>query len=100
MYQQAMELVLKNSKPSISFVQRQLKIGYNRAARLIEDMEKAGLVSAMDKSGQRQVKAAKPVTCPYRGPNGETWSGRGLMPRWLGVLVQAGQDKESFRVPA
>jgi hypothetical protein len=34
----------------------------------------------------------------YRGPNGETWSGRGLMPRWLTVLVQAGQDKESFRV--
>jgi hypothetical protein len=34
----------------------------------------------------------------YRGPNGETWSGRGLMPRWLTVLVQAGQDKESFRI--
>ena len=34
----------------------------------------------------------------YRGPNGETWTGRGLMPRWLTVLVQAGQDKESFRV--
>lgn len=34
----------------------------------------------------------------YRGPNGETWSGRGLMPRWLTLLVQSGQDKESFRV--
>jgi ParB/RepB/Spo0J family partition protein len=34
----------------------------------------------------------------YRGPNGETWSGRGLMPRWLTVLVQNGQDKESFRI--
>ena len=39
------------------------------------------------------------VTTPaFRGPNGETWTGRGLMPRWLAVLVQAGQDKESFRV--
>ena len=34
----------------------------------------------------------------YRGPNGETWTGRGLMPRWLTVLVQSGQDKESFRI--
>lgn len=35
----------------------------------------------------------------YRGPNGETWSGRGLMPRWLTVLVQNGAEKEQFRIP-
>jgi ParB/RepB/Spo0J family partition protein len=34
----------------------------------------------------------------YRGPNGETWSGRGLMPRWLSVLVKDGQDKEAYRI--
>lgn len=34
----------------------------------------------------------------YRGPNGETWSGRGLMPRWLAVLVEAGQDKALFKI--
>ena len=55
MYDQAVEVVLKNRKASISLVQRHLKVGYNRAARLVEDMEKAGLVSAMSSSGQREI---------------------------------------------
>ncbi|WP_198969706.1 DNA translocase FtsK [Xylophilus sp. ASV27] len=55
MYDQAVEVVLKNRKASISLVQRHLKIGYNRAARLVEDMEKAGLVSAMNGAGQRDI---------------------------------------------
>ncbi len=55
LYDQAVEIVLKNRKASISLVQRHLKIGYNRAARLVEDMENAGLVSAMSSSGQREI---------------------------------------------
>ena len=55
LYDQAVEIVLKNRKASISLVQRHLKIGYNRSARMIEEMEKAGLVSAMSGSGQRDV---------------------------------------------
>ncbi|MCZ2496187.1 DNA translocase FtsK [Xylophilus sp. Kf1] len=55
MYDQAVEVVLKNRKASISLVQRHLKIGYNRAARLVEDMEKAGLVSSMNGAGQRDI---------------------------------------------
>ncbi|MBX9613415.1 MAG: DNA translocase FtsK 4TM domain-containing protein [Burkholderiales bacterium] len=55
LYDQAVEVVLKNRKASISLVQRHLKIGYNRAARLVEDMEKAGLVGAMSTSGQREI---------------------------------------------
>ena len=55
LYDQAVEVVLKNRKASISLVQRHLKIGYNRAARLVEDMEKAGLVSAMSTNGQREI---------------------------------------------
>jgi S-DNA-T family DNA segregation ATPase FtsK/SpoIIIE len=55
MYDQAVEVVLKNRKASISLVQRHLKIGYNRAARLVEDMEKAGLVSTMNGAGQREI---------------------------------------------
>ena len=55
MYDQAVEVVLKNRKASISLVQRHLKIGYNRAARLVEDMEKAGMVSAVSSNGQREI---------------------------------------------
>ncbi len=55
MYDQAVALVLKSRRASISAVQRQLRIGYNRAARLIEQMEKAGLVSAMQSNGNREV---------------------------------------------
>ncbi|MBP6779981.1 MAG: DNA translocase FtsK 4TM domain-containing protein [Ottowia sp.] len=55
LYDQAVEIVLKNRKASISLVQRHLKIGYNRAARLVEDMEKAGLVGAMNERGQRDI---------------------------------------------
>ena len=55
MYDQAVEVVLKTRRPSISLVQRHLRIGYNRAARLIEQMERAGLVSAMGSNGNREV---------------------------------------------
>jgi DNA segregation ATPase FtsK/SpoIIIE, S-DNA-T family len=55
MYDQAVNVVLKTRRPSISLVQRHLRIGYNRAARLIEQMEKAGLVSPMQSNGNRDV---------------------------------------------
>jgi DNA segregation ATPase FtsK/SpoIIIE, S-DNA-T family len=55
LYDQAVEIVIKDRKASISYVQRKLKIGYNRAARLLEDMENAGLVSALTSSGQRDI---------------------------------------------
>jgi S-DNA-T family DNA segregation ATPase FtsK/SpoIIIE len=55
LYDQAVAIVLKDRKASISYVQRKLKIGYNRAARLLEEMENAGLVSALTSSGQRDI---------------------------------------------
>ncbi len=55
MYDQAVAVVLKTRRPSISLVQRHLRIGYNRAARLIEQMERAGLVSSMQANGNREV---------------------------------------------
>ncbi|OZA07649.1 MAG: cell division protein FtsK, partial [Methylotenera sp. 17-45-7] len=57
LYDEAVAIVLKTRRASISSVQRQLRIGYNRAARLIEDMERAGLVSAMQSNGNREVLA-------------------------------------------
>jgi S-DNA-T family DNA segregation ATPase FtsK/SpoIIIE len=55
LYDEAVAIVLKSRRASISSVQRQLRIGYNRAARLIEDMERAGLVSPMQPNGNREV---------------------------------------------
>jgi S-DNA-T family DNA segregation ATPase FtsK/SpoIIIE len=55
LYDQAVEIVLRTRRPSISLVQRHLRIGYNRAARLIEQMEIAGLVSPMQSNGNREV---------------------------------------------
>jgi DNA-binding protein H-NS len=43
-------------------------------------------------------KSSNPVAIKYRGPNGETWTGRGLMPRWLATLVASGSAKETFAV--
>jgi S-DNA-T family DNA segregation ATPase FtsK/SpoIIIE len=55
LYDRAVEVVLKNQKASISLVQRHLSIGYNKAANLLEAMEKAGLVTAMNARGQREI---------------------------------------------
>jgi DNA segregation ATPase FtsK/SpoIIIE, S-DNA-T family len=55
MYDQAVAIVLQHKRASISLVQRHLRIGYNRAARLIEDMERAGMVSPMQSNGNREV---------------------------------------------
>jgi len=55
LYDQAVEVVVKNRRASISLVQRHLRIGYNRAARLLEQMEQSGLVSAMSSSGNREI---------------------------------------------
>jgi S-DNA-T family DNA segregation ATPase FtsK/SpoIIIE len=55
LYDEAVTMVLKTRRASISLVQRHLRIGYNRAARLIEEMERAGLVSSMQSNGNREV---------------------------------------------
>jgi S-DNA-T family DNA segregation ATPase FtsK/SpoIIIE len=55
MYDQAVAIVLQHRRASISLVQRHLRIGYNRAARLLEQMEKSGLVSAMSSNGNREI---------------------------------------------
>ncbi len=63
LYDQAVEIVTKHRRASISLVQRHLRIGYNRAARLLEQMEQAGLISAMAANGNREILV------PNRDPN-------------------------------
>ncbi|MBK2011213.1 DNA translocase FtsK [Francisella orientalis] len=55
LYNEAVEIVIKTQKASISAVQRKLKIGYNRSARLMEEMEENGIVSEMNQNGLREV---------------------------------------------
>ncbi|HET7831886.1 MAG TPA: DNA translocase FtsK 4TM domain-containing protein [Gallionella sp.] len=57
LYDQAVDIVLKSRRASISLVQRHLRIGYNRAARLVEQMEAAGIVTPMQSNGNREVIA-------------------------------------------
>ncbi len=59
-YDQAVQFVTETRKASISSVQRKFKVGYNRAARIIEDMEAAGVVSSPENNGLREVLAPAP----------------------------------------
>ena len=60
LYDQAVAIVLETRKASISGIQRRLKIGYNRAARMVEAMEEAGLVGPLEANGSREVLAPAP----------------------------------------
>ena len=60
LYDEAVRIVTETRKASISGVQRRLKIGYNRAARLVEAMEAAGLVGPLQSNGAREVFGAAP----------------------------------------
>lgn len=60
LYDQAVQIVTETRRPSISGVQRRLKIGYNRAARLVETMEAAGIVGPLQSNGSREVLAPPP----------------------------------------
>ena len=55
LYDEAVSFVIESRKASISSVQRKLRVGYNRAARLIEQMEASGVVSPMNSNGSREV---------------------------------------------
>jgi len=60
LYDEAVQFVMESRRASISAVQRKLRIGYNRAARMIETMEQAGLVSEMNSNGSREVLVNAP----------------------------------------
>jgi len=62
LYDEAVRFVTESRKASISSVQRRFKIGYNRAARMVEDMENAGIVGPAETNGSRAVLAPPPPT--------------------------------------
>ena len=75
---------------------KDLQPGKARAAKGKAKTIKAAKGSAVDKPAGAAKKVAAPVAAKYFGPNGEGWSGRGLTPRWLRVLLVDGKSKEDF----
>jgi S-DNA-T family DNA segregation ATPase FtsK/SpoIIIE len=71
MYREAVAAVVRDKRPTTSYVQRVLRIGYNRAASMIERMEREGIISAADHSGKRQIVARDGGGGHTGGPRGE-----------------------------
>jgi DNA-binding protein H-NS len=69
-----------------------------KAAKLSKTGRAGKAKSSAVKTPKAARKAGSPVAAKFRGPNGETWSGRGLTPKWLASLVAQGQNKEAFAV--
>ena len=63
-----------------------------------KDKYKTQAGAATRREGAATKKKIVPAVAKYRGPNGETWSGRGLLPRWLAALVAQGKAKEDFAI--
>ena len=61
LYDEAVKIVTSTRRASISSIQRRMRIGYNRAARIVEDMEASGVVSPINSAGSRQVLAPEPM---------------------------------------
>jgi S-DNA-T family DNA segregation ATPase FtsK/SpoIIIE len=60
LYDEAVRIVTESRKSSISYLQRRLKVGYNRSARMIEEMERSGLVGPLESNGNREILAGPP----------------------------------------
>ena len=88
------DILAKMQAYSITF--KDLQSGKGRGAKA---KSKAATKSTGSK-GKQKTKKATVLAAKYRGPNGEAWSGRGLMPRWLTALVAQGKKKEEFAVTA
>ena len=72
-------------------------------ADILEKMAAFGITlkdleAVKGKTRKATAPATKQAAAKFRGPNGETWSGRGLMPRWLSALVAQGRTKEEFAI--
>ncbi len=86
----------------IAVLQRQAdEIRTGEMAQAMQDilskMDTYGIsIDDIDRARGRVRKSSNPAPVKYRGPNGETWSGRGLTPNWLTALIAQGQPKEAF----
>ena len=75
---------------------------FNEKLAMIKETLLAYSISVEDLQGKPakagKVKSSSPAPAKYTGPNGESWSGRGLMPRWLATLVNEGHAREEYLI--
>jgi DNA-binding protein H-NS len=71
--------------------------GKSKVGRVVKGKTSAAKSVMVAKAAR---KASNPVAPKYRGPNGETWTGRGLTPKWLSTLIAQGRAKDSFLIAA
>ena len=91
------DILAKMSAFGITVKDLQSGKGKSKAGRAAKG--KAGTAKSV-KAPKAARKASNPVAPKYRGPHGETWTGRGLTPKWLSTLVAQGQPKDSFLISA
>lgn len=89
------EIVMKMQAFGITLKDLRHSMGKGSKGRVRKASGKGPAVKTAAKHSQ---KAGVPVAPKYRGPNGETWSGRGLVPRWLSTLLAQGRSKEDFAI--
>lgn len=75
---------------------KDLQSGKTRSGKAKGKLARA--VKGTPKAARSSQKSGPAVAAKYRGPNGETWSGRGLTPRWLAALIAQGKAKEEFAI--
>lgn len=92
------DIVLKMQAFGITIKDVQAAAARGAKAAAGDRKRSAGAVARAGKAGKASKMAGTTVAPKYRGPNGETWSGRGLMPRWLSQLVEQGGKKEDFAI--
>ncbi len=92
----AFGISLKNLQQALGGKRRQVKGRASNANAKAGGLAKTTGRKSIAKSKSKSVGTV--VAAKFRGPNGESWSGRGLMPRWLSALVAQGQAKENFAV--
>lgn len=90
------EILVKMQAFGITF--KDLQPGKVRGAKAKAKAKSKTAATAKSAGSKGKKKGATVVAAKYRGPNGETWSGRGLMPRWLATLVAQGQAREDFAI--
>jgi DNA-binding protein H-NS len=79
------------------FVKKSKDAGYT-LKQVIAELRKFNDQASVVKSNPKSGGAGKPRAAKFRGPNGETWSGAGLQPKWLKALIASGKKKEDFAI--